>query len=634
MSKIDTMQQKNNNKPMFDVIEPSLVRAHFASKKDVSFSSYLNKPHNNHNDHDHNHDHNNNDDNRNMTKYGHVNIQSNKIEECDQISIFDAAKYFSGIHDNNNNNNQSDQCNNKDGVDVGPIVPPRLSSVSSSIETSSNYGGGRNSHGNYRTRSFHATPTASSEASWNSQTGLLANPPGSVGISIIKSFSNNSNGSRGTNNSNNNNVNMKWPRISTKWLNKGRKCPCLGKKSVQVEERIDPKTLPRMVDLRQGTNNSTSNNGSSIGNTLYSPRQSSLKNMETIVSSSSTLRPLPHNTKNSNFNIMAKSPIDKNGYPYSNSSNCGSSLGLNSKVVGPLKVYDDLSKVAGGMTSTTSNNNLVTAASAATTVNSASPTATSNGFTFPILENPPIGVKKMFNVTPHNHNNHNNDEPHRDSLEVFQPRSHPSPNKSRRTSYEDENVSDGSSDLFEIESFSTSTYPYRDSMDEPMTPSVAPTDCYAPSEVSIDWSVTTAEGFDRGSLSNFSASASDFAYAAMRREAEQYKSGGGGGGGGGGECNKGWHNDSTKGSGKNNNSGGGGGMLLGCRNERAVSVGPSPIKCSNQEGPQVGARHVSGGPQVVRPAHVNGNGNGNGNNKSNLVVGRSRSTLLPMPFTT
>ncbi|KAK9671318.1 hypothetical protein RND81_12G021400 [Saponaria officinalis] len=652
MDQLDFRQQQKNNKPMLDVIEPSLVRAHFASKKDVSFSSYL-KPHNK-NDNDIDNDSKNN----------------NKIEEVDQISIFDAAKYFSGIHDNNK---QSEQCNNTKEVDMPPIAP-RLSSVSSSIETSSNYGGGRNSHGSYRTRSFHATPTASSEASWNSQTGLLANPPGSVGISIVKSFSNNSsNGSRGTNNNS-----VKWPRLSTKWLNKGRKCPCLGKKSVQVEERIDSKTLPRMVDLRQGTNHTSNGSISSISSTLYSPRQNSPKNLETIVSSSTTtlLRPLPNDSKSSNFNLVAKNPIDKNGYPYNSSSNSGSSLGLNSKVVGPLKLYDDLAKV-GGVTSST-NNVVVTTTSATTTVGTAAATATSNGFTFPILENPPIGVKKMFNVTPNNHNNyHNSDEPHRDSLEVFQPRSHPSPNKSRRTSYEDENVSDGSSDLFEIDSFSTSTYPYRDSMDEvivhssnfgtsmkrlgiicpsynnnnnnnnnnnqvkshnnnideigicdideePMTPSVAPTDCYAPSEVSVDWSVTTAEGFDRGSLSNFSASASDFAYAAMRREAEQYRSvGGGGGGGGGGGEGKRWHNDNIKGNGRSS-GGGGGGLLLGCRNERAISVGPSPIKCATQEGPQVGGRHVSGGPQVVRVAHVNGNGN----------MGRSRSTLLPMPFAT
>ncbi|XP_074320712.1 uncharacterized protein LOC141657389 [Silene latifolia] len=620
MEQVDPRQQKN--KPMFDVIEPSIVRAHFASKKDISFSSYL-KPHNN----------------NEIKKFVdcHDKIQSTKAEESDQISIFDAAKYFSGLNDDNQQQ-QRDQCT-KD-VDVPP-VPPRLSSVSSSVETSSNYGG-RNSHSNYRTRSFHATPTASSEASWNSQTGLLANPPGSAGINIIKSFSNNSNGSRGTNGSSS----AKWSRISTKW----RKCPCLGKKSVQVEERIDSKTVPRMVDLRQGNSNGCSS-------TLYSPRQTSPKNIGV------TLPNLPHDSRTSNFNLLPRNPIEKPGYN-SNQSNSGfSSLsGLNSKVVGPLRVYDDLAKVSDEGVDVATNNII-----SGTTTATATAVVSSNGFTFPILENPPVGVKKMFNVLPPSH--HINDEPHRDSLEVFQPRSHPSPNKSRRTSYEDENMSDGSSDLFEIDSFSTSTYPYRDSMDEiivhssnfgtsmkklgiicpgygnnnnnnnnnrnsngneyideePMTPSVAPTDCYAPSEVSIDWSVTTAEGFDRGSVSNFSASASEFAYVAMRREAEQYKNGGGDGGDG----REGWHhnnnnnNNSNKVGGKNSS----GGLLLGCRNEKAISVGPSPIKCPIQDGPPSTARHVSGGPPIVRATNINGNGN---SSKGSLVVGRSRS----MPFAT
>ncbi|CAA0809778.1 Protein PHYTOCHROME KINASE SUBSTRATE 4 [Striga hermonthica] len=85
-----------------------------------------------------------------------------KADEEPEISIFDAQKYFCEINDNNNNKNL-----NQD---------PRLSSVSSE-------GYGRN----FRTGSFNATPTASSEASWNSQTGLLANPPGSAAVNVKKS---------------------------------------------------------------------------------------------------------------------------------------------------------------------------------------------------------------------------------------------------------------------------------------------------------------------------------------------------------------------------------------------------------------------------------------------------------------
>uniref|UniRef100_A0A803LZP8 Protein PHYTOCHROME KINASE SUBSTRATE 4 n=1 Tax=Chenopodium quinoa TaxID=63459 RepID=A0A803LZP8_CHEQI len=525
----DLKQQQNIPKPKFDIIDPSIVRAQFISKKDVSFSSYLHQTQNHQN------------------KYIPPQTGQVRAEDSDQISIFDAAKYFSGLHDD-----QKEDKNSKGGLDHLASIPSRFSSVSSSIDDNGSNYGGRNSNSNYRARSFHATPTASSEASWNSQTGLLANPPGSTGVCLTKNLSPNSSTTSTSN------ATPRWPRISTKWLIPRRKCPCSGKKSVQVEERIESNT-PRMVDLRR----STSSNGSStnyISSSWYSPRQNSPKKGEMI-----------------------------------------------------------------GTTATTVITNNVAAAKAAAVVGGTTGCNT-NGFTFPILENPPVGVKKMFNVIA---------EPPRESLEVYQPRSHSSP-KSRRTSYEDDNVlSDGSSDLFEIESFTTTSYPCRDSMDdvvvpvssfntstmkrlgivcrsnlnninhldenegldEPMTPSIAPTECYAPSEVSIDWSVTTAEGYDRASLSNFSVSASEIGlYAAMRRESE--RNNGDGGGGGGSD-----HQDNNKRSSK------GGGGLLSCRCEKAVSVGPGPIKCSAEGGPPSTARHVGGratqqGHGVA--AHVNG----------------------------
>lgn len=426
----------------------------------------------------------------------------------------------------------------------------RLSSVSS---TENN-----NNNNHYRARSFHATPTASSEASWNSQTGLLANPPGSLGINI-KNLSANSNTSSNDDNGNHNNINTsgKWTRVCPKWLIPSRKCPCSGKKSVQVEERIDSKTpRNRIVDLRR-SNSSNGTQSQSNPSSFYSTRQNS-----PTISGSTPQDPI---------NLMAN---------------------------GLLPVSTSIS------------------------------TSTSNGFTFPILEDKPVAVKKMFNVIA---SNPNQQDPHRDSLEVFQPRSHSSP-KSRRASYEDENVSDCSSDLFEIESFSTSTYPRRDSIEEGvanLNPNIKrfvapppcrnsldhendddPTGCYAPSEVSIDWSVTTAEGF--------SLPASEMGYAAMRRGAGENGCGGGGGR-------------------KNNGSGG----LLSCRCEKAVSVGPGPIKCSTEGGPPNPGRHVGGRPQQQgqfgATAHVSsssGSGNGN-NNKSGLVVmGRSRSSLVPMAFAT
>ncbi|XP_019103906.2 protein PHYTOCHROME KINASE SUBSTRATE 4 [Beta vulgaris subsp. vulgaris] len=554
----DPNQQQITPKPMFDVIEPSMVRAQFISKRDISFSSYLHQSQ------------------IHKNKYT-PQIGLNKTEDSDQISIFDAAKYFSDLPDDQKTHEHTKGIHNQ-----LVSIPPRLSSVSSSIDDNGSNYGGRNSS-NYRARSFHATPTASSEASWNSQTGLLANPPGSVGVSIPKALSPNSSTSTTSN------AAPRWPRISTKWLIPRRKCPCSGKKSVQVEERIESNT-PRMVDLRR----SSSSNGSAtnyISSSWYSPRQNSPKKVGiTIPLTSPNVVMAPQEPRNNvNFNLVARNSNENNHHHHHQPDGGFLSVDSNPKVVGPLKSFSNHSE---------------------------------------IIENPPVGVKKMFNVIA---------EPPRDSLEVYQPRSHSSP-KSRRTSYEDDNVlSDGSSDLFEIESFST-TYPCRDSMDEvvvhassfnsstmkrlgivcrsnnnvdecddgmdePMTPSVAPTECYAPSEVSVDWSVTTAEGFDRASLTNFSVSASEIGlYAAMRRESER-NNGGGGGGGGGGEDKR-----STKGGGKGNNGSNGGG-LLSCRCEKAVSVGPVPIKCSAEGGPPIAARHVSGRatqqPHGVA-AHVNG----------------------------
>ncbi|KAK9664500.1 hypothetical protein RND81_14G046900 [Saponaria officinalis] len=477
----------------YDVIEPSLIRAHFGSKKSVSFSSYLKSHNNNHN---------------------------NKLEERDQICIFDATKYLSGRLDHH----QQPQQFVKEHDIVSPINP-RLSSVSSSVETISSY----------KMRSLQTTPTASSEASWNSQVGLLSNPPGLAGISLTKSLSTNSSGNRKTNAANNSNSNsnagLKWPRISTKWLNRGRKCPCLCKKSVQVVEKtINLKTIPKMDDLRS----STSSNGSTP---LYSPKQSSPNNLGINVPSS-TLPIMPRDLKDQNFNRVAENPIEKAGF----SNNSNSNNNSNNNSCSNDGSYDDLAMVNKGGVVTSINDFTNIAVTVTETVIGCS---NNNGFTFPILENQQVGLKKMFNViTP----SHENDD---DLIEVFRPGIQSSP-MSRRTSYEDENVSDGSSDLFEIESFSTTSSPYRDLIDEVIVPnssfgnnrtklgiiglgyinegksnnSVDENDkCYAFREVSIDWS-------DRGRLSNFSASASELASKAMRREAEPYSDCGDGGGGG------------------------------------------------------------------------------------------------------
>ncbi|KAJ8425522.1 hypothetical protein Cgig2_019249 [Carnegiea gigantea] len=410
MDQSDHLRQQRH-KPMFKIIEPSIVRAHFASKRDASFSSYL--------------------------QPGHLRNQKQqrRTEDCDQISIFDAAEYFKGVHDDE----QKEQATLPRVLDLSSMG--KISSVSS-ID-----------NGNYRARSFHATPTASSEASWSSRMRLLqANPSGSMGVGVIKIPSPSTSTTTNT-------TMTKWGRISSKWLIPGRKCPCSGKKSVQVEERIEPKA-PRMVDLGR----CSSSNGTNYPPSLYSTRQSSPK------------------------------------------------------------------------------------------------------------------------ISP----------------KVFQPRSCP---RSRRTSYEEDTaLSDGSSDLFEIESSTTSYYNpsinnsiinrfasssvCRHSLDEETNggdemESVAPTECYPPSEVSIDWSVTTAEGFDHSSLANFSVS--EVRFAATRREVVNT-----------GRDGKGTENDKRNNKGTGNNAGG---LLMSCRCEKAVSVGPGPMKCPGlleELGIRNPGRHVSG----------------------------------------
>lgn len=108
---------------------------------------------------------------------------------------------------------------------------------------------------------------------------------------------------------------------------------------------------------------------------------------------------------------------------------------------------------------------------------------------------------------------------------------------------DEEVASNASSDLFEIESFSA--HPTTRSVVSPMTPASASASTatsnhmYEPSEGSIDWSVTTAEGV-----------ADDDPIMQMRwPEKSRWRSGNG--------------------------------LLLSCRCEKAVSVGPNPKKCAS-----------------------------------------------------
>ena len=164
------------------------------------------------------------------------------------------------------------------------------------------------------------------------------------------------------------------------------------------------------------------------------------------------------------------------------------------------------------------------------------------GFSFPILDRPPP-AKLLFTSSvrdpipiP---------EPPRDSLEIFRP----SLEIFLFSTGDGDVESDTSHDLFEIESFMTQTannYHSFDEIDRRFSyfqrsldefAMEAAVEGYEPSEASIEWSVTTAEGFDLGggSVTNFSASASDIVddVTLMRLELQRLGSGGDNNGHGG-----------------------------------------------------------------------------------------------------
>lgn len=289
---------------------------------------------------------------------------------------------------------------------------------------------------NYRVRSFHATPTASSEASWNSQTGLFSNPPGAIAVPMkMKNPTNNGDAHNKRNKGSTSTVGK------TKWLIWRQRCPCpcSDKKSIQVE----PKT-PLSI---------------------------------TITNSNHKLK-AAEDQKNSNPSVDDKQEV----IPAQNHQFHSS--------LRPLKINDGSGAIA--------------------------------GFTFPVLQ-----LKMAVNG--------NEDPP----LEVFRPKSDDQLLVlSRSTTTDQDDVgSDTSSDLFEIESFSTTittttttmtSYPNtimnqqqqqqrRDSLDEASSFNTRRSSilaagelaainnagsynsammmmrdcCYEPSEASIEWSVTT-----------------------------------------------------------------------------------------------------------------------------------------------
>ncbi|CAN0888257.1 Protein PHYTOCHROME KINASE SUBSTRATE 4 [Linum grandiflorum] len=501
-----------------------------------------------------------------------------------EISIFDARKYFNG-GDTILNNKRLSVTNNARGAGAGleriSELPSRLSSASSSVD---GYGYGNR---NYRTRSFHATPTASSEASWNSQTGLLANPPGAMAVSVrhhhqIPVDDHKRIGSTAKN-----------------WLLR-RRCPCSGKKSVQVQEKAAAETRI------QRTGGANLNPNSRVMINAMMKRQGSAGNITPKSNFSSSPASIDWSEQRRE---EAEAPVVEVLLPNvvrrisAETTNrfvaAGPGLGQPRRVV--LTPNKDSSNGGGG----------------------------GGGFTFPILSQAaaavPPPVKLVLNKPPL----YQLEDPPRESLEVFRPAEEkviisatteggrssftfPASPRSRMTATEDDIASDASSDLFEIESFSTQTtgnpLHRRDSMEDASTFNARrrlggggrvygksveeeeelDEECYEPSEASIEWSVTTAEGFDRASVANYSEAGEEVRYTMMRNRIEE--------------------EESEK---KNGKKRGSGGLLLSCRCEKAVSVGPPP---------QLNGGGGRAGAAVKKPP---------------LPLGRSRSTArLSIPFPT
>ncbi|WOL01860.1 hypothetical protein Cni_G10577 [Canna indica] len=414
------------------------------------------------------------------------------VDDTDQISIFDAERYFNDGHD----------------AIKRTIILDGLAERCDLYQRDSSSLDGDMRHG--RSFSLYSTPTDSSEASWNSQSVLLGNPPVSAAFAVGA---------------------LPLKDVTSSPTSAGRRlfgfrCPCSGRKSVDVEEKCSEPKSPTRSRL---------NLNSSVAATNLTLRAGE------VGLSSIPERATPEGIK-SDFSVeeMIKVKITPGNCPK------GPNFFSNSTRFSPPPERTFTPEVGRKM------------------VNSGNPCGDNGGFSFPVL-NPPSLIFA--------------EESPRKSLEAFRPTKETAaalstpPELQRRAVVfpffpkpppDDDVASDASSDLFEIESFSTQpAYRRRDSLDKiprgfdseaPPTPSIAPSECYAPSEVSIEWSVTTAEGFDRASLANFSSAASDCGDPRfVQADRERFAAAMGG-------------------SSRRRCSG-----LLSCRSQKAVSVGPNPV---------------------------------------------------------
>ncbi|XP_062113776.1 uncharacterized protein LOC133824818 [Humulus lupulus] len=565
------------------------------------------------------------------------------MDDPTEISIFDAQKYFNDLNllqphkstsvvNGGGGGGVSGGGNRVSPLDnVLLVEASRFSSASSSIDSySSSNNNNSNTHRNsyMKNRSFRsaATPTASSEASWNSQTGLLSAPPGSVAVSLRNPALSSSADKRATTTTAV--AAATTPFSGVRWLNLRRKCPCSCKKSVQVKEKsvrtiseshfpipqivLPPSSSVHGHVVRGGSGSGSGSTNGSIKSTMAEIRSGTIGNTSSFEETWGNAHHHHQSRRNSSRNSRGSDTITRSLSP-SSAREMSRNSSTNDHVNNggdddddddPLKL-----KVLHGRSST-------------------------GGFTFPILnsssssspiikmtllKDPVSMASSGINPIP--------EDPARDSLEIFSPPSHSnrkthrshhqlqiqptnnftfqttSPTSRARTNNTtvinnttdvDDGASDASSDLFEIESFSTQTtatttttttstattaahpsmFLYhrqrRDTLEEAAgLRRFAPNSTvmaglyhrrtsledaapgadygYEPSEASIDWSVTTAEGFDR-------ANASEADYGEYLSPVPP-------------------HAAETE---KNRRKSSGNGLLMSCRCEKAVSVGPGP----------------------------------------------------------
>ncbi|CAM0880804.1 unnamed protein product [Alopecurus aequalis] len=393
---------------------------------------------------------------------------------------------------------------------------------------------------------------ASSEASWNSRSGLLASNQSSAAVRRHDKMgyggvaSGNGIDHGVVKASSDDRYHRGGKKPGQRWGLFSRDCPCAGRKAVTVDVASEPPspTTPRINHARL---DALQDRAIFKANGLPPPSANDEPGVMKIITTGSCAFPLRANNNNS---IIAPAP---------NQGGSASSFPVFPPDVGRRVVS------SGG-----------------------------SGFTFPVIG--PIVA----------------DEPPRESLEVFRPIDEDSvvlvdpPPALDAAGFlrapavvagatDDDAMSDASSDLFDLESFAaSSSYPTtyrgrssrRNSGDDDHLAYAAAvaepalSECmYAPSEASVVWSVATAEGvaYDAGSVANFSSAASaccvdDFRFVPPESAAGQ----------------DGFTAAMSRSAGRKK---GGGGFLNSCRCEKAVSVGPTPVRMARP--PAVPAKTAS-----------------------------------------